>query len=32
VYILSRGKVIHVGQADELDPHEIYQRYLGIES
>jgi branched-chain amino acid transport system ATP-binding protein len=32
VYILSRGEVIHVGKADELDPHEIYQRYLGVES
>jgi branched-chain amino acid transport system ATP-binding protein len=32
VYILSRGKVIHVGKAGELDPSEIYQRYLGIES
>jgi len=32
VYILSRGEVIHVGQANELAPHEIYQRYLGIES
>jgi branched-chain amino acid transport system ATP-binding protein len=32
VYILSRGEVIHVGQAGELDPDQIYQRYLGIES
>jgi branched-chain amino acid transport system ATP-binding protein len=32
VYILSRGEVIHVGKADDLDPHEIYQRYLGVES
>jgi ABC-type uncharacterized transport system ATPase subunit len=32
VYILSRGEVIHVGKADELDPDQIYQRYLGIES
>jgi branched-chain amino acid transport system ATP-binding protein len=31
VYILSRGEVIHVGQAGELAPDEIYQRYLGIE-
>ena len=30
VYILSRGEVIHVGKANELDPDEIYQRYLGI--
>jgi branched-chain amino acid transport system ATP-binding protein len=32
VYILSRGEVIHTGRADELDPDEIYQRYLGMES
>jgi branched-chain amino acid transport system ATP-binding protein len=32
VYILSRGEVIHVGKANELDPDEIYQRYLGISS
>jgi branched-chain amino acid transport system ATP-binding protein len=32
VYILSRGEVIHVGSANELDPDEIYQRYLGIAS
>jgi branched-chain amino acid transport system ATP-binding protein len=32
VYILSRGEVIHTGRADELDPDEIYQRYLGVES
>jgi branched-chain amino acid transport system ATP-binding protein len=32
VYILSRGEVIHVGKANELDPDEIYQRYLGIEA
>ena len=32
VYILSRGEVIHVGKASELDPDEIYQRYLGIEA
>jgi branched-chain amino acid transport system ATP-binding protein len=31
-YILSRGEVIHEGQAQELDPDEIYQRYLGVES
>jgi branched-chain amino acid transport system ATP-binding protein len=30
VYILSRGEVIHVGQASDLDPDQIYQRYLGI--
>src|SRR5215469_10772364 len=32
VYILSRGEVIHKGRADELDPDEIYQGYLGVES
>ena len=32
VYILSRGEVIHKRRADELDPDEIYQRYLGVES
>lgn len=32
VYILSRGEVIHTGKASELDPDEIYQRYLGIDT
>jgi branched-chain amino acid transport system ATP-binding protein len=32
VYILNRGEVIHEGKADALDPDQIYQRYLGIES
>jgi branched-chain amino acid transport system ATP-binding protein len=32
VYILSRGEVIHAGRANELDPDEIYQKYLGIEA
>ena len=32
VYILNRGQVIHTGKASEIDPEEIYQRYLGIES
>jgi branched-chain amino acid transport system ATP-binding protein len=32
VYILSRGEVIHVGKSNELDPDEIYQKYLGIEA
>jgi len=32
VYILSRGEVIHVGNANEIDADEIYERYLGIES
>jgi branched-chain amino acid transport system ATP-binding protein len=30
VYILNRGEVIHAGQASDLDPDEIYQRYLGV--
>jgi branched-chain amino acid transport system ATP-binding protein len=30
VYILSRGEVIHAGPASDLDPDQIYQRYLGI--
>jgi branched-chain amino acid transport system ATP-binding protein len=32
VYILSRGEVIHVGKADDIDTYEIYEKYLGIES
>jgi branched-chain amino acid transport system ATP-binding protein len=32
VYILSRGEIIHQGQANQIDADEIYQRYLGIES
>jgi branched-chain amino acid transport system ATP-binding protein len=32
VYILSRGQIIHEGKANEIEPDEIYQRYLGIES
>jgi branched-chain amino acid transport system ATP-binding protein len=32
VYILSRGEVIHVGKANEIDTDEIYEKYLGIES
>jgi branched-chain amino acid transport system ATP-binding protein len=32
VYILSRGEVIHVGPAEEIDTDEIYEKYLGIES
>jgi branched-chain amino acid transport system ATP-binding protein len=32
VYILSRGEVIHVGKADEIDTDEIYEKYLGIDS
>jgi len=30
VYILSRGQVIHVGAAGDLNPNQIYERYLGI--
>jgi branched-chain amino acid transport system ATP-binding protein len=30
-YVLSRGEIVHVGDAKELDPAEIYQRYLGVE-
>jgi branched-chain amino acid transport system ATP-binding protein len=32
VYILNRGEVIHAGNASDLGPDEIYQRYLGIAS
>jgi branched-chain amino acid transport system ATP-binding protein len=32
VYILHRGAAIHTGKASELDPDEIYQRYLGIDA
>ena len=32
VHILSRGEVIYSGRPSELDPDEIYQRYLGIEA
>jgi branched-chain amino acid transport system ATP-binding protein len=32
VCILSRGEVAHVGEASQLDPDEIYQEYLGIQS
>ena len=31
VYVLSRGEVVHVGAAREIDPAEIYQKYLGVE-
>jgi branched-chain amino acid transport system ATP-binding protein len=31
VYVLSRGEIVHVGDAKEIDPAEIYQRYLGVE-
>lgn len=32
VCVLRRGEVIHAGAAAEVDPDEIYRRYLGIES
>ena len=32
VYILGRGEIIHRGPADQIEPDEIYERYLGIES
>jgi branched-chain amino acid transport system ATP-binding protein len=32
VYVLSNGEIIHHGPADEIQPDEIYEKYLGIES
>ena len=32
VYILSRGEIIHTGQANQISADEIYQKYLGIEA
>ena len=32
VYILSRGEIIHTGQANQISADEIYHKYLGIES
>ena len=32
VYILSRGEIIHVGPAGQIDTDEIYEKYLGIDS
>ena len=32
VYILSHGQIVHRGNANEIDPDEIYGKYLGIES
>jgi branched-chain amino acid transport system ATP-binding protein len=32
VYILSRGEIVHVGDAKSVEPDEIYEKYLGIES
>jgi branched-chain amino acid transport system ATP-binding protein len=31
VCVLSKGALIHVGDADKVDPEEIYARYLGLE-
>ncbi|MFI5045666.1 MAG: ABC transporter ATP-binding protein [Acidimicrobiia bacterium] len=31
VYILSGGQVVHVAAADQIEPDEIYERYLGVE-
>ena len=31
VYVLNRGEIVHVSAAHEIDPAEIYQRYLGVE-
>jgi branched-chain amino acid transport system ATP-binding protein len=31
VYLLSRGEIVHHGAAKDLDPDEIYEKYLGIE-
>jgi branched-chain amino acid transport system ATP-binding protein len=31
VYILSRGEMVHVGDAGKIDPAEIYEKYLGVE-
>jgi branched-chain amino acid transport system ATP-binding protein len=30
VYILSRGTIIHVGEASETDADQIYEKYLGV--
>ena len=32
VCILSRGEVVHVGNADDISTDDIYNGYLGIES
>jgi branched-chain amino acid transport system ATP-binding protein len=32
VYILNQGRIVHRGSAAEIDPGEIYERYLGIGS
>jgi branched-chain amino acid transport system ATP-binding protein len=32
VYILNKGKMIHVGKADEITTNDIYQKYLGWQS
>jgi branched-chain amino acid transport system ATP-binding protein len=30
-YVLSRGTLVHIGDADKVDQGEIYERYLGAE-
>ncbi|MGD0699311.1 MAG: ABC transporter ATP-binding protein [Trebonia sp.] len=32
VYILNHGQIVHRGGANQIDPGEIYERYLGIGS
>ena len=32
VYILSHGEIVHRGNANEIDPDEIYGKYLGIDA
>jgi hypothetical protein len=32
VYILSRGEVLHVGNAAQISTAEIYEKYFGIET
>ena len=31
VYILSQGEVVHICDAQQIQPEEIYERYLGVE-
>lgn len=31
VYILSRGEIVLVEEANKVDPAEVYERYLGVE-
>ena len=32
VYILSHGEIVHHGRATDIQPDEIYEKYLGIET